>query len=103
MLGVAAVGLVGVMQGEEEHREKQTTPFGVVTLLVALSFYAIQITVEEKFLAGYNLDPLVVVGTEGFWGCLYYAVVLPIFQTVTPCSAALCNDNYLENTTLALQ
>ena len=41
VLGVAAVGLVGVMQAEEEHEEKQTTPFGVLTLLAALSFYAI--------------------------------------------------------------
>ena len=70
-------------------------------LILALSFYAVQVTVEDKFLAGYGLDPLVVVGTEGFWGCLCYVIILPIFQLVTPCSAALCNDNYLENSTLA--
>jgi hypothetical protein len=35
--------------------------------------------VEEKLLSGNNLDPLLVVGLEGFWGCLVFAFLLPMF------------------------
>lgn len=57
---------------------------------------------EEKILSGYYLDPLLVVGLEGFWGCCYYAILLPIFQHVK-CTNALCHDGQLENTTKAFQ
>jgi hypothetical protein len=51
-------------------------------------------------LSGYYLDPLLVVGLEGFWGCCYYAILLPIFQQVQ-CTSDLCHNGYLENTTAA--
>ena len=52
-------------------------------------------------MGGYYLDPLYVVGWEGFWGCCIYAIVLPIFQQVTDCTSPLCNYGYLENSQLA--
>ena len=60
---------------------------------------------EEKILSGYYLDPLLIVGLEGFWGCCYYAILLPIFQHIQ-CTAGtsnpLCAKDYtgpLEDTT----
>jgi len=79
-----------------------TSPLGVILLLIAQLFTGFQFIAEEKILSGYYLDPLLVVGLEGFWGCCYYAILLPIFQQVK-CDGALCNDGYLENSTLAFQ
>jgi len=54
-------------------------------------------------LSGYYLDPLLVVGLEGFWGSCMYSILLPVFQTVHDCDSALCYDGYLENTEVAVQ
>jgi len=43
-----------------------------------------------------------VVGTEGAWGMLYWAILLPIFQQVR-CDGLLCHNGYLENTRLAFE
>ena len=57
--------------------------------------------VEEKLLGDYYLDPLKVVGFEGVWGVLMWAVLLPIFNNI-PCDVeGLCNHGYLENTLVA--
>jgi hypothetical protein len=53
--------------------------------------------VEEKLLSGTQLDPLYVVGMEGLWGCLIFAILLPIFQNVQ-CTGPLCHDGKLEDT-----
>jgi len=53
-------------------------------------------------LSGYYLDPFLVVGLEGFWGCCMYSILLPVFQTIHDCESALCNDGYLENTKAAV-
>jgi len=61
--------------------------------------------VEEYFIGDYYLDPMKVVGTEGMWGLSYYLAILPIMQAVK-CTgdsglSALCNFNYLENSSYA--
>jgi hypothetical protein len=59
--------------------------------------------IEEKLLADYYLDPLKIVGLEGVWGVLFYAILLPIFNVI-PCDIDnLCNNGYLENTLVAFK
>jgi hypothetical protein len=54
--------------------------------------------VEEKLLGDYYLDPMKIVGLEGVWGVLMYAILLPIFNNI-PCDVKnLCNNGVLENT-----
>lgn len=114
VLAVAGVGLVGIAvsnklaadksdSGEEADPGATTTPLGVILLLVAQCFTGGQFVVEEKLLGGYYLDPLYVVGLEGFWGCVIYSIVLPSFQQVKDCSNAMCNYGYLEDSKLAFQ
>lgn len=52
---------------------------GIILLLIAQCFTGGQFITEEKILGGRSLDPLYVVGLEGFWGCLIFAILLPIF------------------------
>ena len=79
--GVAIVGVVSVSDSSssDDSSKTPTSVLGVVLLLVAQLFTGGQFVTEEKLLGGYYLDPLFVVGCEGFWGCCYYAILLPIF------------------------
>ena len=43
---------------------------------------ATQMVVEEKYVKGYCLDPLLVVGLEGFWGTCYFIILLPVMQSI---------------------
>ena len=49
----------------------------------------------------YVLDPLKVVGLEGMWGIVYWAILLPIFQTINCTSPELCPYGKLSYTTMA--
>jgi len=103
--GVAIVGLVGIYATKDESADSSQTPttvLGIVLLLIAQCFTGGQFVTEEKILSGYYLDPLLVVGLEGFWGCCYYAILLPIFQHIK-CDNALCHNGQLENTVTAFQ
>jgi len=103
VLGVAIVGIVSVEDSKKSADGEATTSLlGVLLLLLAQIFTGCQFISEEKLLSGYYLDPFLVVGLEGFWGCCIYSIVLPIFQTVHDCDNALCNDGYLENSKFAL-
>ncbi len=59
--------------------------------MIAQCFSGGMFIVEEKLLSGYYLDPLYIVGLEGFWGCFYYAILLPIFQNVKCTTDNLCD------------
>jgi len=37
------------------------------------------------------------------WGCVIYAIVLPVFQQVKDCQSAMCQYGYLEDSKLALK
>lgn len=103
VVGVFIVGLVGVTMSSKKDDEDggaQTKPLGIILLVIAQLFTGGQFVTEEKILAGYYLDPLLVVGLEGFWGCCYYAILLPIFQNIE-CDGQLCPHGRLEDSKLA--
>jgi hypothetical protein len=94
---VGGVGLVGILISNKTADDDTdggggatTTVLGIMLLLVAQAFTGGQFIVEEKLLGGYYLDPLYVVGLEGMWGCIIYAIILPIFQTVKDCDSKMC-------------
>ena len=47
------------------------------------------------------MDPLYVVGLEGMWGCLIFAILLPIFQNIE-CTGELCHNGRLEDSLMAI-
>lgn len=85
VMAVRGVGLVGIAISNKNEDDgdsdsgSTTTVLGVLLLLFAQCFTGGQFVVEEKLLGGYYLDPLYVVGLEGMWGCIIYAIVLPVF------------------------
>lgn len=80
VLGVALVGAVSIMASNKDlDSTSATSVFGILLLLAAQCFTGGQFVTEEKLLDGTNLDPLLVVGLEGFWGCCVFAILLPLF------------------------
>jgi drug/metabolite transporter (DMT)-like permease len=77
---------------------------GIVLLLVAQCFTGTQFIVEEKILGNYVLNPMYIVGWEGFFGCVYYLITLPILQFIkcTP-SSDFCVFGVIEDTQAAFQ
>ena len=97
--GIALVGYVSIEGSHDDSQGNaaQTSVFGIVLILIAQCFVGALMVVEEKLLSGTNLDPMYVVGMEGFWGCLIFSIMLPIFQTIN-CTGPLCHDGKLEDT-----
>ncbi len=77
--GVFLVGLSSQIYPEKNSDGGGTSVLGIVLLLVSQLFAGTQFIVEEKLLGDYYIHPLKCVGWEGFWGCVYYIIVLPIF------------------------
>jgi len=106
--GVAEVGYVAIVLSpapSEDAGSAGSVALGFILLLVAQLFTGTMFIVEEYFIGDYYLDPMKVVGTEGMWGLSYYLAILPIMQVVK-CTgdsglSALCNYNYLENSSYA--
>ncbi|KAG9012340.1 hypothetical protein FRB93_001762 [Tulasnella sp. JGI-2019a] len=51
---------------------------GVLFILFAQFFTAFQFVLEEKIMAQYNVEPLVAVGLEGFFGLFSVLAIMPI-------------------------
>jgi len=98
--GVALVGIVSVNASKSHGGDEETSTTGIVILMAAMAFGGAMMIVEEKILKGNVLDPLYVVGFEGFWGCCVFAILLPIFQQVK-CEGALCHNGQLEDSVAA--
>jgi len=77
--GVFLVGYSGIKESAKEGAGGETKPFGIILLLIAQCFVGGLFVVEEKLFDGYYLDPLMVVGFEGFFGLCYWIILLPIF------------------------
>jgi drug/metabolite transporter (DMT)-like permease len=74
VVGVLIVGIVSASGSSGD-----TSVLGILLLLLAQCFTGGQFIAEELILADSNPDPLLLVGLEGFWGCCYFAILLPIF------------------------
>ena len=104
-LGIIFSGifLVAVSFIQDASKNKgQTRPLGLFFVFIAQFFTASCLIVEEKILSGHYLDPLYIVGYEGFWGLLIWLVLLPIFQQIE-CTGALCKYGRLEDTARAFR
>jgi drug/metabolite transporter (DMT)-like permease len=105
VLGVFIVGFVSIMASHKEAADLsvagQTSVLGILMLLGAQCFTGGQFVSEEKLFDGRSLDPLYVVGLEGFWGCMIFAILLPIFQKIE-CDGPLCHGGRLEDSSAAI-
>jgi hypothetical protein len=66
---------------------------GNVLIILAQIIVATQMVVEEKFIDGYDIPPLQVVGWEGAWGLSIMSLVLVLMYYVPTNGPPLCQNN----------
>lgn len=96
---VTGVFLVGLSYFIYATSADNTTIWGILILLIGEFFGAGGYIVEEKYFSDFEeLDPFLLVGFEGLWGCLFWLILLPIMQFI-PCDIdTLCTNGVVEDT-----
>lgn len=61
---------------------------GYILIVISLITNGLFFVVEEKLFKLYHLEPVQVVGLEGLFGLLFYAITIPIISFI-PCSFGL--------------
>jgi len=77
LTGLVLVGLASLL---EDTSGRETKPIGVILVIVAQVFAAIQFVVEEKLMKSFSCHPLKMVGWEGIWGASVYIILMVIFS-----------------------
>ena len=82
--GVVVVGASPILYPDpnEKSSSESSAIFGIVLEVVGLLFIGGNWISEEKIFSVFYLNPISVVGWEGFWGACTYAILLVIFQFV---------------------
>ncbi|EYC06752.1 hypothetical protein Y032_0074g878 [Ancylostoma ceylanicum] len=90
VMGLVVVGVTDILCGDHVEHSKQDIIVGDVLCVVAQVFVALQLVLEQKYMAKYDVEPLFAVGLEGIYGLvlliialvpLYYIHVPPVFST----------------------
>lgn len=77
--GIGLVGLAAVLFSEGGGDDSDKHPvIGIVLMIAAQFFHGGMYIAEEKFFGDYYLHPFYIVGWEGIWGLIFYAIFLTI-------------------------
>lgn len=97
--GVAIVGASPLLFPEDDGNDDgSNVTLGIILVIIAQLFAGGLMISEEILLGNYYLDPLKVVGWEGFWGCSIYLIILTVFQFIKCSNADICPHGRLEDT-----
>ena len=110
LLGLITVGLAGIIWSKKSSEGTPTKPLGVVLIIIAQLFSAMQNVYEERIFSQYNVNPMQATGIEGAAGIVYTAIILPIVNnwSCTPQTDAeghvlFCPFGRVEDSILALK
>mmetsp|Transcript_6838 Transcript_6838/g.11540 ORF Transcript_6838/g.11540 Transcript_6838/m.11540 type:complete len:329 (-) Transcript_6838:131-1117(-) len=103
-IAVFLVGLIGIMEGNnsEDDDAPSTSLLGVLLLVASQFMISSQLITEEIIIGKKSMNPLFIVGVEGFWGCLEYAFLLLILQNIK-CSGSMCPYGVVEDTSAVFE
>ena len=83
MIGVALVGADPFFcDRQEDPLEERNIVLGNALVIGAQILVAAQVCVEERFVAGYRIPALQVLGWEGIWGLVLLSIVLSVLYMV---------------------
>lgn len=100
IIGIALVGLAVMLAKKDSDGDNPLV--GLLLMVGSILIQGSQFVVEEKFLGEYYLSPMKVIGWEGIWGVLLFAILLPILQFI-PCDLEFCSNGHVEDTWFALR
>ena len=80
-LGVAIVGVAGIVEsGTTSKVPIQSSPIGVLMVVLAQCFTAFQFVIEERIMESYSVPAIKAVGLEGLFGLISLGVAFPILH-----------------------
>ena len=80
IFGLFLVGLNSVLFKGDNVENAKNPIVGIILMLISQLFSSTEYIFQEKFIKQYDVHPFQLVGFEGLWGSLMYAVLLVIFQ-----------------------
>ena len=80
IFGLFLVGLNSVLFKGDNLENAKNPLIGIILMLISQLFSSTEYIFQEKFIKQYDVHPFQLVGFEGLWGSLMYAVLLVIFQ-----------------------
>lgn len=89
-IGIGMVAANTLIAGKSD--SKGSPVLGLAMMVASILVQGCQYIVEEKLLGAYYLNPMKVVGWEGIFGVILFAILLPILQFI-PCTAAFCSSS----------
>ncbi len=104
-IGVLIVA-VGAIMNSKGSSSGQTTPFGVICLIISVILAGMLMVAEEKIFTKFYAHPLQVVGTEGATGLAIYTIALFVLYNIkcTPDpDSSFCPYGVMEDTPRALK
>eukprot|EP00343_Euplotes_focardii_P008851 CAMPEP_0205825412 /NCGR_PEP_ID=MMETSP0206-20130828/25083_1 /ASSEMBLY_ACC=CAM_ASM_000279 /TAXON_ID=36767 /ORGANISM="Euplotes focardii, Strain TN1" /LENGTH=400 /DNA_ID=CAMNT_0053124439 /DNA_START=73 /DNA_END=1275 /DNA_ORIENTATION=- len=101
-IGIALVAAAALIETDDKDDDDGNVTLGVVLMLFSILVQGTQFIVEEKLLGSYYLSPFKAVGWEGITGCLFWSILLIIFQFI-PCENEICNNGKVENSKVAFE
>jgi hypothetical protein len=98
LVGIAAVEMEAAASGSSAKKDTSHQAIGILLTVLAQLITALQIVVEEDFLTKRNMRPVLLVGMEGVWGVLFFAVLVPVLQySPTPPMGSAIGQIYHED------
>ena len=84
-VGVVVVGISDMKSEEDEGHEDESSSnpvLGDIFVVIAMVFYACQLTYEEKFVKKYNIAPMNAIGLEGSFAVAILSVMLIVLYFI---------------------
>ena len=84
-VGVVVVGISDMKSEDDEGHEDESSSnpvLGDVFVVIAMVFYACQLTYEEKFVKKYNIAPMNAIGLEGSFAVAILSVMLIVLYFI---------------------
>jgi drug/metabolite transporter (DMT)-like permease len=81
IFGLSIVGLNAILYDDKKVAKNPTV--GIILLCTSQFFSSTEYVIQEKFIKYYDVHPFQLVGFEGTWGAIMYAILLTIFQFVS--------------------
>ena len=82
IFGLSLVGLNSFINDKNSQVAKSPL-VGIILLSTSQLFSSTEYIIQEKFIKHYEVHPFQLVGFEGLWGSIMYAILLAIFQVVS--------------------
>ena len=101
LCGTIVVGLQSyVCSGDSGSTSQSKAMVGNVLIIFAQIIVATQMVVEEKFIGGYDIPALQVVGWEGLWGGTILSALLVVMYYIPTRGTSMCSPNVFANGTV---